>query len=257
MINFRSVYLPVGSALLAISRRLRIPEACLLVQARLVAISRRLNIHSVLALAGILGPLALIGGDLAAALSTPGYSLVRDSISSLAFTSFGWLQTIGFLTLGLLVEIYTAGLLYNIKHARWCHLGIGLFAFFGFAMLLIGAFHTDPVGGPTTFEGAIHGFTARTVFSLFTVAALALAPSIKKDPGWQPLFRYTIATAILAVILAVVLRFFPEKTSWFGLIERILVANMVLWVEVTAINLFRLSLKRNKAIHLDLHPKTG
>jgi hypothetical membrane protein len=215
------------------------------------------NIHSTLAAAGIVGPLVLAAADIIAALYNPGYSLVRDSISSLALTSLGWLQTIGFLALGLLVEIYTAGLLYNIKRARWFHLGIAIFVFFGFAMLMIGAFHTDPVGGPRTFEGAIHGFMARATFSLFAVGILALAPAIKKDQDWRYLFRYTIVTAVLAVVLGIVLRFFPEKTGWFGLIERILVANMIIWVEVTAINLLRLSLKRRKPVRLDSQAGAG
>jgi hypothetical protein len=237
MINFRGLYLPVKSNLLSILQRL--------------------NVHSALALAGILGPLMLAISDLTAATHIPGYSLVRDSISSLALTSLGWLQTIGFLALGLLVEIFTAGLRYNINPTRWFHLGIALFVFFGFAMLIIGAFHTDPVSGPTTFEGSIHGFTARATFSLFAVAILALAPAIKRDPGWRHLFRYTLVTAVLAVILGVVLKFFPDKSGWFGLIERILVANMILWVEVAAINLLWLSLKRGRPVRLDSKAETG
>ena len=69
---------------------------------------RNINIHSILALAGIAGPVVLIIGDMAAGLSSPGYNLIRDSISSLALTRIGWLQTIGFLALGLLVEIFVA-----------------------------------------------------------------------------------------------------------------------------------------------------
>jgi hypothetical protein len=251
MINYHRIYPSIKTTFRsAISRA----QAAI---SRVIPFTSRLNIHSALALAGILGPLVLAVADLTAAVSIHSYSLVRDSISSLALTSLGWLQTIGFLALGLFVEIFTAGLLYNVRRARFFHLGIGIFVFFGFAMLLIGAFHTDPVGGPKTFEGMIHGFAARVTFSLFAVAILALAPGIKKDPNWRPLFRYTIVTAILAVVLGVILRFFPEKSGWFGLIERILVANMILWVEVSAINLMRLSLKRGKPVQLDSKAKTG
>jgi hypothetical membrane protein len=218
------------------------------IQTKLLSFFKRFNIHSVLALAGILGPLALAIGDLTAATSSPGYSLVNNSISSLALTSIGWLQTIGFLALGLLVEIFTAGLLFNVKRARWFHLGITVLVFFGFGMLLIGAFNTDPVGAARTIEGRIHGFAASTDFSLFAVAVLALAPSLRQDPDWQPLFRYSLVTCVLAVLLGVTLRFFKDGSSWFGLVERILVANMIIWVEVAAINLLRLSLRRRKQL---------
>jgi hypothetical membrane protein len=205
----------------------------------------RLNIHSALGMAGVVGPIMLIIGDLTASLSSPDYSLVRNSISSLALMPIGWLQTIGFLALGLLVEIFTAGLLFNVKRARGFHLGIAVLVFFGFGMLLIGAFHTDPVGAARTIEGRIHGFAATTSFSLFPVAILFLASSLKKDPGWKNLFLYSVVSFILAVLLGITLRIVQEKSGWFGLVERLLVANMIIWIEVAAINLMRLSFTRS------------
>jgi hypothetical protein len=206
----------------------------------------RMNIHSALAIAGILGPLILAVGDLSAALANPDYGLVRDSISSLALTNIGWLQTIGFLALGLLVEIFAAGLLFNVKGVRWFHTGIAIFVVFGFAMLLIGAFRTDPVGAARTIEGRIHGLTASTAFSLFPVALLCFMPSIKRDESWKSLYRYTGVTFILAVVFIIITRIFQEKSGWFGLAERLLVVNMIVWVEVAAVKLFLLSLKRGE-----------
>jgi hypothetical protein len=40
----------------------------------------------------------------------------------------------------------------------------------------------------------------------------------------------------------------PAKLSWFGLYERILVAVMVIWVEVMAVQLLRLSLRAQRKI---------
>ncbi|MDH4367275.1 MAG: hypothetical protein OEV57_03975, partial [Dehalococcoidia bacterium] len=75
--------------------------------------SERLNVNSVPAIVGIIGPILVIVGDLTASSSVPGYSLVRDSVSSFALTSLGWLQTICFLAMGLLWEIFTAGLYFT------------------------------------------------------------------------------------------------------------------------------------------------
>jgi len=236
------------SELLSIARWLKLAEICRVVKYRILSILRRFNIRSTLAIAGILGPIIVTTGDLTAALNTEGYNLVSDSISSLALTRIGWLQTIGFLALGLLVEVFTAGLLFNIKRGRWFHLGIGVLVFFGFGMLLIGAFNTDAVGAARTIEGRIHGLAASTDFSLFAVAVLALSASLKQDPDWQPLYRYSLVTCALAVLLGVALRFFKDGSSLFGLVERVLVANMIIWVEVAAINLLRLSLKRGERL---------
>jgi len=212
---------------------------------KLVVFFSRLNIHSALAVAGIIGPLFLTIGDLLAANADPNYSLVKNSISSLALTGIGWLQTIGFLALGLLVEIFTTGLMFNVKRLKWFHAGIGILVFFGFAMLLIGAFRTDPVGAARTIEGRIHGFMATTAFTLFPLAVLCLMPSIKKDDNWKELYQYTKTTFILAVFFLVITRIVQETSGWFGLGERLLVANIVLWVEVIAVRLFILSLNRS------------
>jgi hypothetical membrane protein len=205
---------------------------------------KKLNIHTLVAVAGVIGPLMLTVGDITAGLTSPNYSLVKNSISSLALTNAGWLQTIGFLALGLLVEIFTTGLMFSVKPKKWFHGGIALLVFFGFAMLLIGAFHTDPVGIARTQEGRIHGLSATVAFSLFPFAVLCMLPSFKRDDNWKDLYRYTQVTFYGAIFFLAITRIFQEGSNFFGISERLLVANMIIWVEVTAVRLFMLSLKR-------------
>ncbi|MGP8079925.1 MAG: DUF998 domain-containing protein [Dehalococcoidales bacterium] len=205
----------------------------------------KLDIHGILAVAGIVGPLVLIALDLSAALAVPKYDLIRDSISSLALTSLGWIQTIGFLVIGLLIEIFTAGLFLNIKRQRGFDFGIFLMVLFGFGMLLIGAFRTDAVGAPATVNGRIHLVGAYGVLGLFPVAVALMLSSIRNDPQWNGIFRYSIITGVIALGLAVGRIFLPHL-SWFGLYERLTVANAIAWVEVSAIWLLRLSLRRQR-----------
>jgi hypothetical protein len=205
-----------------------------------------IDVHGILALAGVVGPFVLVLADLVAAISEPKYNFIRDSISSLALTSMGWIQTIGFLAIGLLVEIFAAGLFQNIRGRRGFGLSIGLFACFGFGLSLIGAFRTDPVGGLHTTEGTIHGAAAVAVFWLFPIAISLLLPSLRNDPHWQEIFPYTVVTTVLASVLAVGRLFLPAQISWFGLYERVLVANVVVWVEVVAVRLLLLSLRRQR-----------
>jgi len=204
---------------------------------------KHLNINSAPALAGIVGPLILVMGDLTAAFSTPGYSLVGNTISSLALTPLGWLQTIGFLIMGLLVEVFVAGLFFNIRRARGFHPGIGLLVCLGFGLLLIGAFRMDPVVAQTTTEGTIHSITAYALSLVFPIAILLLAPSLRSDPNWKGIFVYTIVAGVLALALTVGLLWLPYRVGWFGLYQRIIVANVIIWVEVMAIQLLRLSMR--------------
>jgi len=205
-----------------------------------------LDVHGILALSGVVGPFVLVLADLVAAVSEPRYNFIRDSISSLALTSMGWIQTIGFLVIGLLVEIFAAGLFLNIRGRHGFGLSIGLLACFGFGLLLIGAFRTDPVGGLHTIEGTIHGAAAVAVFWLFPIAISLLLPSLRNGPYWQEMFPYTVVTSVLASALVVGRLFLPAQLSWFGLYERVLVANAVIWVEVVAVRLLLLSLRRQR-----------
>ena len=204
--------------------------------------SKRLNINSVPALVGIVGPIVVIVGDLAASLSTPGYSLVLDSVSSLALTGIGWLQSICFLAMGLLLEIFVAGLFFNIRRAGGFHAGIILLALCGFVLMLIATFHMDHPEAPP-IDGIIHTIASYGLGLLFPIAILSLAPSFKSTPNWKIIFVYTLIAGVLAFGL-IIGAFFTEQTGWFGLYERIIIVNALVWVEVVAIHFLRLLLSR-------------
>jgi hypothetical membrane protein len=207
-----------------------------------------LNVYSLLSLAGIIGPLVLIICNLTAAFLAPGYSLVRDTVSSLARTNMGWLQTIGFLAVGLLVEVFSAGLFFGIRGARGFRIGIGLLVCFGFGLLLIGAFHEDPAGSQHTIQGMIHVVTADIVFSIFPIASLLIAISVRKDPYWKRLFLHTISSTSLAVIFVIGYLLVLGRVSWLGLYERVLVLNTVIWIEIMSFRLLRLSLTASEKL---------
>jgi MFS family permease len=205
--------------------------------------SRRLNIDSVPALVGIVGPIVVVVGDIAASSSIHGYSPVRDSISSLALTPIGWLQSICFLAMGLLLEIFVAGLFFNIRRARGFHAGIGLLALCGFVLMLIAAFRMDAPGTQRTTAGIIHTLASFGLGLLFPIAILLFTPSLKSTPNWRNISVYTLVAGVLAFAL-IIGAFLTEQTGWFGLYERIIVANAIIWVEVVAVHLLRLLLRR-------------
>ena len=210
-------------------------------------ISWILNTHGILGLAGIVGPLILVTMDLIAAFSDPKYSLVRQSISSLALTSKGWLQTIGFMLMGLMIESFTAGLYLNIKRRRGFGFGIALLAFFGFDMLVMGTFHTKAVGAPATFSSLVHTVAADSVFGLFPIALVLILSSIKNDRCWHRMFRYTVITGIIAISLAACYPFLPQGFQFFGLYERIMVVNAIIWLVTFAVRLLLLSFHLREA----------
>ena len=205
--------------------------------------SKRLNINSVPAIIGIVGPIVVIVGDLAASLSTTGYSPIRDSVSSLALTPIGWLQTICFLAMGLLLVIFVSKFFFNIHRARGFHASIGLLAFCGFVLMLIAAFHMDAPGAERTTDGIIHTIASYGLGVLFPIAILSLAPSFKSTPNLTGIFIYTLIAGVLALVL-IMGALLAEQRGWFGLYERIIILNALIWVEVVAIHFLRLLLKQ-------------
>jgi hypothetical membrane protein len=209
---------------------------------------QRLGIKVALSLAGIIGPAIFILTDASLGLTVPGYNFIKNSISSLAWTDLGWLQTIGFMAVGLLIELFVAGLFISIRGRRGFGFGIIFLMFFGFGLLMVGGFHTDAVEGVTTVQGTIHIWSAKCVFWFFPVAVLLISPSLRKDPYWRPLFFYSIGAAIFAVVFMISSLLIPDDFNWFGLFERILVADEIIWVLVVAIRLLRLSISQRKML---------
>jgi hypothetical protein len=224
------------------------PETAFYEKVFVLSTYQRLGIKLIFALAGIIGPIILIATDFSLGLTVPGYSFLKNSISSLAWTPWGWLQTMGFMAIGLLIELFVAGLLFSIKGSRGFGFSIIVLMFFGFGLLLVGGFHTDAVEGVTTLEGAIHIWSAKCVFWLFPVAVLLMAPTLRKEPYWRPVFFYSIGAASFAIIFMISSLLIPEDFTWFGLFERILVADEIIWVLVMAVRLLRLTLLQRKMI---------
>jgi MFS family permease len=204
--------------------------------------SKPLDVNSLPAIVGIVGPIVLIAGDLVASSSVPGYSLVRDSVSSFALTSLGWLQTICFLGMGLLLLIFVGGLYFNIRRARGFHAGITLLALCGFVLMLIAAFHMEHSGAPP-IDGTIHTIASYGLGLLFPIAIFSLTPSFRSTPNWRNIFVYTLIAGVLGFGL-IIGAIFGDQTGWFGLYERIIILNALIWVEVVAIHFLRLLLRR-------------
>jgi hypothetical protein len=204
-----------------------------------------LKLHGFLALTGVVGPLFLLAGEFVTVPSAGGYSLMKDSISSLAWAGMGWVQNLSFLATGLLIEAFAVGLLLNIKRAGGFKLGISLLALVGFGLLLTGAFRSDVPNIPATVDGVIHGVASNTMFVLLPLAVLLIAPSLRKNSHWRPLFFYSIGTATFVLVwFAAYGIFLPKEHNWYGLWERVLALDEVIWMEVMAIWLLRLFRQR-------------
>ena len=208
-------------------------------------IAGKLGLGAILSLAGIIGPVIFLIMEYFTFFSAQyNNNIIYHSISSLAWTRFGWVQTIGFLTWGLLVELFAAGIFFSVKAGRGFSLALLLLMFFGFSLLLVGGFHTDVGLEHHTTDGMIHGFAAKAIFYLFPAAAVLLVPSLNKHKLLKQISLYSIISAVLAVVLMLCIVTFAERNGWFGLFERLLEIDAILWVEVLAIWVLRSQLTK-------------
>jgi hypothetical protein len=152
--------------------------------------------------------------------------------SGLALGPYGWVQTANFVVSGVLLMVFAVGLHRGATGGRGSRGGPVLLFVAGMAMALMG-FETDPIrrATPRTLHGWIHDLA----FVLFVLALLStlflMWLRLRRDPLWQNHARYTLVAGILAAILLLL----P------GVAYYLFVAVVLLWIELTAIRLWRLS----------------
>lgn len=170
------------------------------------------------------------------------YKPFRHPVSSLALGRSGWVQTVNFLSTGLLSLIFAVGL-WRAGASRWGALLIGIWAV---GLLGAGAYRTDPVsrypiGTPDqpprpTRAGALHD-----LFSLIGFLALAAACFVfagSSSLGWA---LYSIASGVLfAVTMALASAAFSQHRSWVdlgGLIQRVSLTIGWTWQTLLAVRI--------------------
>ncbi len=152
--------------------------------------------------------------------------------SGLALGPYGWAQTLNFVLSGILLALFAAGLHLGATEGRGSWTGPALLFTAGAAMALMG-FETDPIRrtAPRTLHGLIHDLA----FVLFVLALLPafffLWRRLREDPAWRGHARYTLATGMIAPLLLLL----P------GVAYYLFVVVVLVWMEATAIRLWRLS----------------
>jgi hypothetical protein len=152
--------------------------------------------------------------------------------SGLALGPYGSAQTLSSILSGILLALFAAGLHLGTTDGRGSRTGPALLFVAGAAMALMG-FETDPIRrtGPRTLPGLIHDLA-------FVLFVLALLPAfffmwrrLREDPAWRGHARYTLATGMIAPLLLLL----P------GVAYYLFVVVVLVWFEVTALRLWRLS----------------
>lgn len=199
-----------------------------------------------LAACGITGPVCFVLAWTVAGLLYPGYSQLMQATSELtsrgAPPAASAVANLGLAALGLCMIAFAYGLYRGLYRSRWLLAGALLVALFGLVCLGHIFFPMDPAAGSSSWQNVMHNalFVADSVTAI--PALLVLCVAFAKDPVFRPYRWYTLLTPFLMGLASVDLRLFPA-----GVPERLSSLVLLVWIEVVAVRLLRLTLQRPPA----------
>jgi hypothetical membrane protein len=187
----------------------------------------RRAIHPTLAWAGIVGPMLFTAVFLAQEFSRRGeYDPMAEPVSALEAGPAGWIQQVNFLIFGVLTIAHAVGQHAGMLPMRRGVAGPVLLAITGIGALISGTFPLyEDAAGVTQFPVG-HRVGGLTFFLISPAALIVLSRSMRRDPAWRPLARYTFVSGVVLAALAVVtlVLVLPDDAllhDWAGLIQRI------------------------------------
>lgn len=179
--------------------------------------------------------------DIVAQLLPPHYNPISQAESDLAVGPYGYVMTINFVVRGLLTFAFLAGLVGATRLGKNARLGVVLLAIWGAGAFILAAFPTD-VGSVVTVHGTIHNLTALVAFTGGAFGTLALSFHFAPEERLRPLdvgARVLSALAVVMYFATAGALFIHRLSHVFGLVERLFIGLVLLWMLVVAIQLLR------------------
>jgi len=197
-----------------------------------------------LSLCGGAAPLVMVVFIITAALVTPGYSHLSETVSQLGAQGrpHPEVMNAGFIIYGLLINGFAYSLYRRLERHTgaktvWLLLGI-----YGTGVLLSGIFQDDSkaLGTVATMQGTMHSVFAMIGFFALVIGMVVFARIVYLNPAWRGFMQFSIAIAVLNLVLSLMFLievFGPVE----GLLQRAFYAISLVWVEVVSLRSLRLS----------------
>lgn len=162
----------------------------------------------------------------------PHYSFISQAESDLAVGPYGYIMRVNFLIRGLFSLSFIVGLIITFKSERSRYRsGLILLGIWAIGAFILAFFPAD-ITLPDTVHGIIHGITAIAVFLGGSLGILILSIRMGTDNQFKDITKYLLPLSILSVVS---LAFSIILVQAFGLIERIFLATIILWMLIISI----------------------
>ena len=199
-----------------------------------------------LAAAGIAGPIIFTVVALMQSLLRQDHSLVAHPISALAAGSSGWVQNVNFLLFGLLMIAYGVGLHLGVRPSRAGVVGVVFLVLSGIGLMWGGLFPATDAAGTYDEDRLLHipGFIM--TFLGGGIGLIVMSRRMARDPRWQSVATYALATGIAMLVLILVGGGLVRPPgaplhAWLGLFQWVLLAVWFPCTIILALRLLRLA----------------
>ena len=192
---------------------------------------------------GAVGPVLFIVVSTLLGFLDPGFDVMTEPVSALAWGPLGWVQTANFYALGAATIAFAVGLSRDLEGRGRMGAAI-LLSISGLALILAGIFKGTPPGAEPTPSGMIHGMAFFWTFIPLPTAYALTALRLKVERGWGAHAVYSAAMPSVVfglVVIYGVLGSDPGDPLFpvGGILNRVLIALAFGWVTITAGRLLR------------------
>lgn len=173
-----------------------------------------------------------------------GYSHMTQQVSDLgAYTLYGsyaLLQNLNFCIFGTLVVAFAIGLRQQLPASRVMTASLALF---GALFFLVGFFPDQPTPWPAVAHYLLAQLSGLSIaVSEFFAWRRLRRPVAGEENVWIRYGTFSLASLALAIVSFLVFAVFGQPGSPLtGLLQRVMLFFMLLWIEVMALRLFRLA----------------
>lgn len=189
-------------------------------------------------IATIIGIIIYIVLDVIVQSLPPYYNLITQAESFLAVGPYGYIMTVNFLVRGFLSLSFILGLIFTFKTRKSSYnIGLILLGVWSFGAIILAFFPAD-VSTTVTVHGTIHLITALLAFIGGGLGILILSLGMRSDNQFLDIIKYLLPLSIFSVI-SLVLTFVLLTSPLFGLIERIFIGTVLLWMLIVSIYIIK------------------
>lgn len=197
-----------------------------------------------LAVAGIIGPILFLVVFLAQDLLRGDYDPLAEGPTSGRVGPFGWVQSVNFVVLGLLMIAFAVGLHRGVRAARAGVAGPAIVAWVGVALVVAGAFPLREAAGGFGYEpNVVYGVNNSISFGLgLGLGLIVLSRRFTRDARWRDLATFALAIGVAVLVMSVSTSVLLEPgQSGYGLMRRATLAVWSLGIIVLALRLRRVA----------------